>query len=76
MLLVSCTVTLTDLSCILVYMRRVMRKMGLDKNTTGSVLVLCEMDCYSMLLPWYGFLFYAVMMSNNNNNNNIVVDPW
>jgi hypothetical protein len=58
----SCMVTLTNSNCILVYMRRLMRKMILGSNTTVSVLVLYEMDCYSMQLLWYGpssFFFYS-----------------
>ena len=74
MLLGNCTVILTDLSYILASMQRVTRKMVLDRNTTLSALVLCDLDCYSMQLLWYHpFLFYTIMMSKKTHCRSVVI---
>ena len=72
MLLGSCTATLTDLSCIQVYMRKVTRMMVLDSNTAVYALILCEMGCYSMQLLWYDPIF-ALLRYDHVSNINIVL---
>ena len=58
----NCTVTLTGLSCTLVFTRRAIRESfgKQESNTVDSTSALRIMDSYSKLLQMHAFYFYSM----------------